>query len=177
MPAFPLPRLFDALSGANRTVQSITPRRTFEDVVLPPSTRRTLDQALAHVTSHDLIFNRWGLGQRHPVHVGSGVLESVGDLGEFEERRERIHGRNLTFWAERAYGALGGLEGSHKEAPASRIVHRSDDTSRIGSARPPMGPGGPFAGRPPTVRGPFGEHRSQMPVRARPPVFVSGSSR
>jgi SpoVK/Ycf46/Vps4 family AAA+-type ATPase len=67
VPGFPLPRLFDALSGANRTVQSITPRRTFEDVVLPPSTRRTLDQALAQVTSHDLIFNRWGLGQRHPT--------------------------------------------------------------------------------------------------------------
>ena len=33
----------------------------------PPSTRRSLDQALAQVTSHDLIFNRWGLGQRHPT--------------------------------------------------------------------------------------------------------------
>ena len=26
-----------------------------------------LDQALAQVTSHDLIFNRWGLGERHPT--------------------------------------------------------------------------------------------------------------
>lgn len=45
----------------------MVPRRTLQDVVLPPSTRRALDQALAQVTSHDLIFNRWGLGQRHPT--------------------------------------------------------------------------------------------------------------
>ena len=67
MAAFPLPRLFDTLSGTSRTVESIVPRRTFDDVVLPASTRRALDQALAQVTSHDLIFNRWGLGQRHPT--------------------------------------------------------------------------------------------------------------
>ena len=67
MAAFPLPRLFDALSGVSRSVESIVPTRTFDDVVLPASTRRALDQALAHVTSHDLIFNRWGLGQRHPT--------------------------------------------------------------------------------------------------------------
>jgi SpoVK/Ycf46/Vps4 family AAA+-type ATPase len=67
MAGFPLPRLFDALSGTARAVQSITPRRTFQDVILPPATRRALDQALAQVTSHDLIFNRWGLGQRHPT--------------------------------------------------------------------------------------------------------------
>jgi SpoVK/Ycf46/Vps4 family AAA+-type ATPase len=48
-------------------VESLVPRRTFQDVILPASTRRALDQALAHVTSHDLIFNRWGLGQRHPT--------------------------------------------------------------------------------------------------------------
>ncbi|HSQ04714.1 MAG TPA: ATP-binding protein, partial [Burkholderiales bacterium] len=35
--------------------------------ILPPATRRALDQALVHVTSHDLIFNRWGLGERHPT--------------------------------------------------------------------------------------------------------------
>ena len=36
-------------------------------MILPSATRRALDQALAHVTSHDLIFNRWGLGERHPT--------------------------------------------------------------------------------------------------------------
>ena len=49
-----------------RTVDSIVPRRTFADVVLPPATRKTLDQALAQVTSFDLIYRQWGLGERHP---------------------------------------------------------------------------------------------------------------
>src|SRR4029078_4985062 len=54
------------LSG-RRAVEAIVPRRTFDDVVLPPLTRRALDTALAQVTQHDLIFNRWGLGERHPT--------------------------------------------------------------------------------------------------------------
>ncbi len=53
--------------GARRAVESITPRRTFDDVILPQSTRRALDMALMQVTQHDLIFNRWGLGERHPT--------------------------------------------------------------------------------------------------------------
>ena len=64
--AHPLLRVFNALTGVRRTVDTIVPRRTFEDVVLPRATRLALDQALVHVTSHDLIFNRWGLGERHP---------------------------------------------------------------------------------------------------------------
>jgi SpoVK/Ycf46/Vps4 family AAA+-type ATPase len=67
MAGFPLPKLFEALAGPSRAVESLVPRRTFEDVILPAATRRSLDQALAQVTSHDLIFNRWGLGQRHPT--------------------------------------------------------------------------------------------------------------
>jgi SpoVK/Ycf46/Vps4 family AAA+-type ATPase len=63
----PLLRLFSGLSGARKTVDSIEPRRTFDDVILPPATRRALDQALVQVTSHDLIFTRWGLGERHPT--------------------------------------------------------------------------------------------------------------
>src|SRR5687767_11301658 len=67
MAGFPLPKLFEAFAGPSRAVGSIVPRRTFDDVILPGPTRRSLDQALAQVTSHDLIFNRWGLGQRHPT--------------------------------------------------------------------------------------------------------------
>src|SRR5687768_9689908 len=67
MAGFPLPKLFEAFAGPSRAVEAIVPRRTFEDVILPGPTRRSLDQALAQVTSHDLIFNRWGLGQRHPT--------------------------------------------------------------------------------------------------------------
>ncbi|HET7695220.1 MAG TPA: ATP-binding protein [Vicinamibacterales bacterium] len=63
------PNPFSALfgTGGRRAVESIVPRRTFDDVILPPATRRALDTALAQVTQHDLIFNRWGLGERHPA--------------------------------------------------------------------------------------------------------------
>src|SRR3954463_9202265 len=63
--AFALADLFG--SGARRAVDSVEPRRTFQDVILPSSTRRALDQALVQVTQYDLIFNRWGLGERHPT--------------------------------------------------------------------------------------------------------------
>jgi len=58
-------RLFGA--PGRRAVESIVPRRTFDDVILPPATRRALDEALAQVTQHELIFTRWGLGERHPT--------------------------------------------------------------------------------------------------------------
>jgi SpoVK/Ycf46/Vps4 family AAA+-type ATPase len=61
----PLTRLFR--TDGRRAVESIVPKRTFDDVILPPATRRALDTALAQVTQHDLIFNRWGLGERHPT--------------------------------------------------------------------------------------------------------------
>jgi SpoVK/Ycf46/Vps4 family AAA+-type ATPase len=63
------PISFTGLFGTSgrRAVESLVPRRTFDDVILPAGTRRALDTALAHVTQHDLIFNRWGLGERHPT--------------------------------------------------------------------------------------------------------------
>jgi SpoVK/Ycf46/Vps4 family AAA+-type ATPase len=63
--AIPFSRLFGG--AARGVIESTTPRRTFDDVILPAATRRTLDAALAQVTQHDLIFNRWGLGDRHPT--------------------------------------------------------------------------------------------------------------
>jgi SpoVK/Ycf46/Vps4 family AAA+-type ATPase len=65
--ANPLLRVLTGISGAKRAVDSVVPRRTFDDVILPPATRRTLEQALIQVRHHDLIFNRWGLGERHPT--------------------------------------------------------------------------------------------------------------
>jgi SpoVK/Ycf46/Vps4 family AAA+-type ATPase len=56
--------------GARRVVETVTPERTLADVVLPPQTRRTLDQALAEVRNHNLIFQRWGLGERHATGRG-----------------------------------------------------------------------------------------------------------
>lgn len=65
MAPLPFTRLFG--TSGRRAVESIVPRRTFDDVILPAATRRALDIALAQVTQHDLIFNRWGLGERHPT--------------------------------------------------------------------------------------------------------------
>jgi SpoVK/Ycf46/Vps4 family AAA+-type ATPase len=51
-------------------VESITPRRAFDDVILSPVTRNALEAALAQVTQHDLIFKSWGLGERHSTGLG-----------------------------------------------------------------------------------------------------------
>jgi SpoVK/Ycf46/Vps4 family AAA+-type ATPase len=60
----PLISFFTSL-GSRRIVETVTPERTLTDVVLPPQTRRALEQALAEVRNHALIFGRWGLGERH----------------------------------------------------------------------------------------------------------------
>ena len=51
-------------------METVTPGRTLADVVLPPQTRRTLEHALAQVRNHNLIFGRWGLGERHTAGRG-----------------------------------------------------------------------------------------------------------
>ncbi len=64
--------LFSLFTGraSRRAVETVTPERTLADVVLPLQTRRTLEQALAQVRNHTLIFNRWGLGERHASGLG-----------------------------------------------------------------------------------------------------------
>jgi len=61
------PSTFSRLFGitGRSAVESITPRRAFDDVILSPVTRSALEAALAQVTQHDLIFKSWGLGERH----------------------------------------------------------------------------------------------------------------
>jgi len=69
--ATPLLEFFGIVPGASkRTVDVIAPVRTFADVILPPKTRQTLEQALAQVRNHDLIFRQWGLGERHATGLG-----------------------------------------------------------------------------------------------------------
>jgi len=51
-------------------VEAFTPRRTFNDVILPASTRKALDHALTQIQKHDLIFSQWGLGERHATGRG-----------------------------------------------------------------------------------------------------------
>jgi SpoVK/Ycf46/Vps4 family AAA+-type ATPase len=65
----PLLRVLTGVVDPRRIVESVVPRRSFEDVILPPATRQALERALAHVTRHDLIFNRWGLHERHPTSL------------------------------------------------------------------------------------------------------------
>jgi SpoVK/Ycf46/Vps4 family AAA+-type ATPase len=70
--ATPLLEFFGLVPGASKrgTVDVVAPVRTFADVILPPNTRRTLEQALAQVRNHDLIFRQWGLGERHATGLG-----------------------------------------------------------------------------------------------------------
>jgi len=51
-------------------VEPLVPRRTFADVILPPSTRRQLDRALVQIRKHDMLFGDWGLGERHDTGLG-----------------------------------------------------------------------------------------------------------
>ena len=65
--ANPFARLFPGLTGRRGVIESVVARRTFQDVILPPRTRRMLDEALTQVHSYALIFEEWGLGERHPT--------------------------------------------------------------------------------------------------------------
>jgi SpoVK/Ycf46/Vps4 family AAA+-type ATPase len=72
MAAAPLLEFFGLAPNAVKrgTVDVVAPARTFTDVILPPRTRQTLEQALAQVRNHDLIFRQWGLGERHATGLG-----------------------------------------------------------------------------------------------------------
>lgn len=55
---------------SSRSVEIVAPQRTFSDVILPPETRKTLEEALGQVRNHSLIFTRWGFGERHATGLG-----------------------------------------------------------------------------------------------------------
>jgi SpoVK/Ycf46/Vps4 family AAA+-type ATPase len=67
-----VPSTFSRLFGitGRGAVETITPRRTFDDVILSPVTRSALETALAQVTQHDLIYKSWGFGERHSTGLG-----------------------------------------------------------------------------------------------------------
>ena len=48
--------LFGGVSSGRELVEAVEPRRSFDDVVLPATTLRALNHALALVRKHDLIF-------------------------------------------------------------------------------------------------------------------------
>jgi SpoVK/Ycf46/Vps4 family AAA+-type ATPase len=63
--------IFSLFGGrTRRATQLVAPARSLSEVVLPPQTRQALEQALAEVRNHSLIFDRWGLGERHATGLG-----------------------------------------------------------------------------------------------------------
>jgi SpoVK/Ycf46/Vps4 family AAA+-type ATPase len=62
--------LFGGVSSSRELVEAIEPRRSLDDVVLPETTLRALNHALALVRKHDLIFQQWGLAERHSSGLG-----------------------------------------------------------------------------------------------------------
>src|SRR4051812_1868452 len=62
--------LFGGGANARELVEATEPRRSFDDVVLPQTTLRSLNHALALVRKHDLIFHQWGLAERHSSGLG-----------------------------------------------------------------------------------------------------------
>ena len=62
--------LFGGVSNGRDLVEAVEPRRSFDDVVLPATTLRALNHALALVRKHDLIFQQWGLAERHSSGLG-----------------------------------------------------------------------------------------------------------
>jgi SpoVK/Ycf46/Vps4 family AAA+-type ATPase len=63
----PFARLFPGLTGRRGVIESVEARRSFRDVILPPRTLDMLNEALTQVHSYSLIFEDWGLGERHPT--------------------------------------------------------------------------------------------------------------
>ncbi len=69
--------LRDLLFGAVQTVSpkkeladAFIPRRSFADVILPATTHKQLEFALIQIKKADLIFEKWGLGERHNSGMG-----------------------------------------------------------------------------------------------------------
>ena len=91
------------ISTARRAVESVVPRRTFDEVILPPPTRRALDQALVQIGSHDLIFNQWLRGGDIRNVVLKAALAAAAQPGSDHQKRisqqhvtARIQGACLT---------------------------------------------------------------------------------
>lgn len=51
-------------------VETLTPRKSFDDVILPEATLRQLRQALVQIEKHDVLFHEWGLAERHSTGLG-----------------------------------------------------------------------------------------------------------
>ncbi|HET8648621.1 MAG TPA: ATP-binding protein [Gemmatimonadales bacterium] len=59
-----------AFNPGRGLTEPVPAHRSFDDVILPPATRHALAHALSLIQHHDLIFKRWGLGERHETGQG-----------------------------------------------------------------------------------------------------------
>lgn len=63
--------LFGSVTAPKKPLaDSIVPQRSFADVILPASTHQQLEWALIQIKKADLIFEKWGLGERHSSGKG-----------------------------------------------------------------------------------------------------------
>jgi hypothetical protein len=63
--------LFGAVAPPKKDLaDALIPRRSFADVILPASTHKQLEFALIQIKKSDLIFDKWGLGERHNSGMG-----------------------------------------------------------------------------------------------------------
>ena len=62
--------LRDLFFGRRQLVETVAPRRTFADVVLPPATLEAIRHALTLIRKQNLIFEQWGLAERHGGGLG-----------------------------------------------------------------------------------------------------------
>ena len=63
--------LRDLFLGPRRpAIEAVQPHWSFDRVILPPSTRRQISEALGQIFQHDLIFRDWGLGDIHSSGLG-----------------------------------------------------------------------------------------------------------
>src|SRR5688500_17286908 len=85
--------------GARKDLVELSvPRRSFADVILPERTRQSLYEALMQIEKHGLIFQDWGLGERHSTATGP-AFKAAGPHGTgktiCDEAVARALGRKL----------------------------------------------------------------------------------
>ena len=76
----PLISFDEDLFEAPEFFRTINPQKSFRDLVLPEKTLEEIKSAISQIENHDLIFNKWGLKNKH--HIGKAVsLNFIGQPG------------------------------------------------------------------------------------------------
>lgn len=76
----PLISFDEELFEAPEFFRTINPQKSFRDLILPEKTLEEIKSAMSQIENHDLIFNKWGLKNKH--HIGKAVsLNFIGQPG------------------------------------------------------------------------------------------------